>query len=55
MPWRAEPAGYVEGERHEAVQDERKGYDGGGADAWVRYVHGWSLLIGQQRRVRGGP
>lgn len=53
MPWRAEPAGQVEGERHEDVHNERKGYNGGGADAWVRHVHGRSLLIGQQRRVRG--
>lgn len=45
MPRRAEPAGQVKGDLHEGVQDERKGHNGGGADAWVRYVHGWSLLF----------
>lgn len=54
VPRRAQPAGEVKGERHEAVQDERKGHDGGGADAWVRHVHGLSLCVGR-RRVRGRP
>lgn len=55
VPRRAQPAGQVEGERHEAVQDERERHDGGGADAWVRHVHGWSLCVNGGWHVRGRP
>lgn len=51
VPGRTEGTDEVHGEDHEVVHEERKGQDGGGADAWVGEIHlGPLRALGQETR-----